>query len=40
MCGDQRLVAELTSPAAKKVGIVTDCDLFAVKKASAFQRLG
>jgi molybdate transport system ATP-binding protein len=39
-CGDQRLVAEVTDPAAKELGIVAGCQLFLAIKASAFRRLG
>jgi molybdate transport system ATP-binding protein len=40
ICGDQRLVAEVTSQAVKELGIGAGCDLFAAIKASAFRRLG
>jgi molybdate transport system ATP-binding protein len=40
ICGDQRLVAEVTGQAVKELGIVAGCDLFVAIKASAFRRLG
>jgi molybdate transport system ATP-binding protein len=40
ICGGEKLVAEVVSQAARDLGIVTGCELFAAIKASAFRRLG
>jgi molybdate transport system ATP-binding protein len=39
-CDGERLVAEVVESAAKELGIVAGCELFAAFKAAAFRRLG